>query len=213
MGRAARRPLSALLGALLQRYARAEADTIAPFVVGSRVLDLGAGEGYVALALARRAGAWVCSVDVGPFARARTPYVTYDGERLPFADGAFDTTLLLLTLHHCAAAERVLDEAVRVTRARLIVVESVWRHGLDLFWLRVLDGRVNRLRHAGHMPAATRFRRSEEWSAIFGARRLECVASRWLGSRWERLFHHPRLWALDVGGHVGARRSDDLVGA
>jgi len=61
----------------------------------------------------------VCSVDVGLFSKAPLPYVAYDGLRLPFADATFDTTLVLLTLHHCAAPEPVLDEALRVTRQRL----------------------------------------------------------------------------------------------
>jgi SAM-dependent methyltransferase len=187
-----------VIQALLRRYAAAEAEAVAPFVVGRRVLDLGAGEGWVAPALAARSGARVCSVDVGAFARARTPYVVYDGERLPFADGAFDTTLILLTLHHCASAEGVLDEALRVTRARLVVTESVWRRRLELCWLRWLDGPVNRRRHGGAMAAATRFRRPEEWEALFAARGLTCAARRWLGSAAERLVHHPRLWALDV---------------
>lgn len=69
----------------------------------------------------------VCSVDVGAFRRAAGTYVVYDGVRLPFADRVFDTTLVLLTLHHCAAPAVVLDEAIRVTRRRLVVTESVYR--------------------------------------------------------------------------------------
>ena len=186
-----------LIQALLRRYAEGEAAAVAPFVVGRRVLDLGAGEAWVARALARRCDAWVCSVDVGLFARHRGPYVVYDGARLPFADAAFDTTLVLLTLHHCAAAERVLDEAVRVTRARLVVVESVIRNALDLFWLRLLDGPVNRLRHGGAMAPALRFRNAQAWRRLFEARGLTCTTSRWLGSRAERLVHHPLLWVLE----------------
>ncbi len=103
-----------LLQAFLRRYARAEAMAVAPFVVGRRVLDLGAGEGYVGSVLghelnsvgerahARAPGSvWVCASDVGPFAPDPRPYVVYDGARLPFPDHAFDTTVLLLTLHHC----------------------------------------------------------------------------------------------------------------
>jgi hypothetical protein len=43
--------LGRLLQAFLRRYAASEARAIAPFVVGSRLLDLGAGEGYVTTAL------------------------------------------------------------------------------------------------------------------------------------------------------------------
>jgi SAM-dependent methyltransferase len=128
------------------------------------------------------------------------PYVVYDGAALPFGDRAFDTTLLLLVLHHCDAAEAVLDEAVRVTRRRLIVTESVYRNRLDRFWLRALDGRFNRLRHGGRMAAPLAFRTDPEWQALFASRGLRPVATGWLGSRTERLIHHPRLFVLDVPG-------------
>jgi SAM-dependent methyltransferase len=183
-----------VLDALLRRYARGQARDVAPWIVGERVLDLGAGEGHVTAALGRRG---VYAVDVGCFRRAAVPYAVYDGRRLPFADAAFDTTLVLLTLHHCEPAEAVLDEAIRVTRARLVVTESVYRNTRELFWLRALDGRVNRLRHGGRMRVPLAFRSPEGWESLFAARGLRPVARRWLGTPWERLLHHPCLWALD----------------
>jgi SAM-dependent methyltransferase len=182
--------------AFLRRYAIGEAEDVRPFVVGPRVLDLGAGEGWVGAALGRQ-GPWICGVDVGPFARAPGPYVVYDGTRLPLSDASVDTTLLLLTLHHCERPERVLDEALRVTRSRLIVTESVYRNRLDRLWLDLLDGRFNRFRHGGRMPAPLGFRRLDGWRSLFTSRGLRFVATRWLGGRLERLIHHPVMFVLD----------------
>src|SRR2546426_11482134 len=148
-----------LLQAFLRRYAHAEARALLPWIRGPRLLDLGAGEGWVAEALRTRAAVWACAVDVGPFRLAAEPYVVYDGARLPFGDGAFDTTLLSLALHHAETPEAVLDEAVRVTRGRLLVVESVYRDRLERFWLDLLDGHLNRHRHGGRMNVPPRFRR------------------------------------------------------
>ncbi len=189
-------PVTWLLRTFLRRYARAEAEAVAPFVRGPRVLDLGAGEGYVAEALCARAGHWVCSVDVGPFRRTGGHYVVYDGTRLPFGDGAFDSTLLLLTLHHCIAPEVVLDEALRVTARRLIVTESVYRSRVERFWLDLLDGRLNGYRHGGKMSGPFEFRTPEQWRRLFDSRR-RVVETRWLGSWWERLVHHPLLFVID----------------
>jgi len=186
-----------IVDALLRRYARGEAADVLPFVVGPRVLDLGAGEGWVTAELARH-GFAACGADVGPFARVAIPYVVYDGSRLPFGDASFETTLLLLTLHHCEKPETVLDEAIRVTRARLIITESVIRNRLDRVWLDLLDGRFNRLRHGGRMPVPLGFRRAEEWEQLFASRSLVLSATRRLGGRLERLIHHPRLFVLDV---------------
>jgi SAM-dependent methyltransferase len=186
-----------IVDAFLRRYALGEAADVLPFVVGPRVLDLGAGEGWVTAALARH-GLATCGADVGPFARIAIPYVVYDGTRLPFGDGSFDTTLLLLTLHHCDKPEIVLGEAIRVTRARLIVTESVVRNRLDRFWLDLLDGRFNRLRHDGLMPVPLGFRGAREWRALFASRGLTAIDERRLGGRVERLIHHPRLFVLNV---------------
>jgi SAM-dependent methyltransferase len=182
-----------LVERVLRRYAAAQARDVAPWIVGKRVLDLGAGEGFVTAALGRGVAA-----DVGPFRRAAAgPYVVYDGRALPFDDDAFDTTLLLLVLHHCGAPGAVLDEALRVTRRRVIVTESVHRNRLDLALLNALDARFNRWRHGGRMPAPVAFRTPGEWEALFAARDVRLVSARWLGSRWERLVHHPRLYVLD----------------
>ncbi len=188
-----------LIQAFLRRYAKRQAADIAPFLVGRRILDLGAGEGYVAGAL-RASDTSVCAVDVGLFRRASVPFVAYDGSRLPFADDTFDTTLILLTLHHCTRAEVVLDEARRVTRRRLIVTESVYRNRWDRFWLGLLDTRINRFRHDGGMNTPCAFRTREAWHRLFESRGLETIETRWLGSWWERRVHHPVLFVLEVAG-------------
>ncbi len=198
--------MSRILTWLLLRYARGQAAAVADFVVGSRVLDLGTAEAYVPGTLAARTGAWTCGVDIGVYRRVPVPYAVYNGRRLPFRDATFDTTLLLLTLHHCDAPEVVLDEAIRVTRRRLVITESVYRTPIERFWLDLLDGRVNRFRHEGAMRPALHVRRPEEWRRLFETRALPVVATRWLGSVAERLVHHPILWALDVPARASEPR-------
>jgi SAM-dependent methyltransferase len=189
--------IARLLQALLRRYAASKAEAIAPFLVGERLLDLGAGEGYVTAALQRHTDIWVCAVDIGPYQRMPVPYLIYDGARLPFDDATFDTILISLALHHCADPEAVLDEALRVTGARLIILESVYRNRWERFWLERMDGWLNRYRHGGEMHPALAFKRADEWQRIFAARSLETVDRRWLGSRWERLVHQPALFVLE----------------
>jgi SAM-dependent methyltransferase len=196
--------IARLLQALLRRYADSEAEAIAPLLVGKRLLDLGAGEGYVAAALRRRTDLWACAVDIGRYQRVPVPYLIYDGTRLPFHDATFDTTLISLALHHCADPEAVLDEALRITTTRLIILESVYRNRCERFCLERLDDWVSRYRHGGDMHPALAFKRVDEWQRIFAARSLETVDRRWLGSRWERLVHQPALFVLEKSGSPGA---------
>jgi ubiquinone/menaquinone biosynthesis C-methylase UbiE len=191
--------LDRLLEAFLRRYAASEATAIAPFLVGSRLLDLGAGEGYVSTALRQQTEIWTCAVDIGPYQRTSEPYLIYDGARLPFRDTTFDTTLISLALHHCAAPEWVLDEAVRVTRSRLIILESVYRNRWERFCLERLDGCLNRYRHQGKMHIPLAFKSPQEWQQLFDDRHLRTTDRQWLGSRWERLVHQPLLYVLDKG--------------
>jgi ubiquinone/menaquinone biosynthesis C-methylase UbiE len=185
------------LQTFLRRYANREASRLAPHVTGGPILDLGAGEGWVAEALRRVTRQWICSVDVGPFRLTHEPYVLYDGARLPFRDDTFDTTVISLTLHHCEAPERVVEEAIRVTRGRLLVVESVYRNARERFWLHLIDGRLNAYRHRGLMNVPLAFRTPEQWRACFEAHHLRVRALQWLGSWVERLVHHPLLFVLD----------------
>jgi len=130
------------------------------------VLDLGAGEGYVGAALARRADANVTLVDVADMNRTDYPLTVYDGQTLPYDDNAFDVTVLYYVLHHCARPERVLTEALRVTRHRVLVVESVYTSAVHRRLLRGLDIAANRLRSGGEMADQEMhlaFRRREAW--------------------------------------------------
>src|ERR1051325_9839065 len=79
-------------------------------VDGRRVLDLGCGHGMASIVLARR-GALVtaCDLSIGYVREAgirakvngvNTRLVVCDGERLPFADGAFDRIWGNAILHH-----------------------------------------------------------------------------------------------------------------
>ena len=198
--------MTGLVARALRRYARRQVADIEEFVVGTRVLDIGSAEAYVPATLSTRSRLWTCAVDIGRYRRASVSYVVYDGVRLPFRDAGFDTTLLLLTLHHCEAPETVLAEAMRVTRRRLIVTESVYRTPMERFWLKLLDGRVNRFRHEGAMRPAVHVRPPHEWRRLFEAHGLSIVVTRWLGSAIERLVHHPLLWILDLPGDGGASR-------
>jgi ArsR family transcriptional regulator len=114
---------------------------------GKDVADLGAGEGALALLLARFARS-VTAVDHSPRMlralreRARAAGceavirpVEGDVEALPLEDGSVDAAFLSQALHHAARPARAVAEAARVLRSggRLVVLDLV-RH--DQEWVR-----------------------------------------------------------------------------
>ncbi len=59
------------------------------------------------------------------------PLQVYDGDTLPFTENRFDISLLFYVLHHCHSPHRVLDEAIRVTGQKLIIIEEFTLPGAD----------------------------------------------------------------------------------
>lgn len=53
-------------------------------------------------------------------------YAPFDGRTLPYADGAFDVTLMCFVLHYLtrAHATALVNEAIRVSRRRFILLED-----------------------------------------------------------------------------------------
>jgi SAM-dependent methyltransferase len=112
----------------------------------ARVLDYGCGHGMAAVVLARR-GACVTAFDLSPgylaeaCARARANgvavnFVQAEGERLPFADGAFDCVWGNAVLHHLdlRAAGR---ELFRILRPEGVAVFcEPWGENPLLNWAR-----------------------------------------------------------------------------
>jgi SAM-dependent methyltransferase len=95
-------------------------------VVGSRVLDVACGAGYLAESLAER-GYEVVGCDVATSAGRRgsdrrVQWCDGNVEELPFRDGAFDTVVSAHTLEHVQHLGNALAELRRVTRQRLVIV-------------------------------------------------------------------------------------------
>ena len=113
---------------------------------GDRVLDFGAGAGWLARGL-NHLGVEATGIDVSeaavefarrvadedPFVRADVPlkFVWYDGYTMPFADGFFDQIACFDAFHHVPNKRRVFEEFQRVLRPSglLTYVEPGGHHG------------------------------------------------------------------------------------
>ncbi|NBC18814.1 MAG: methyltransferase domain-containing protein [Bacteroidetes bacterium] len=177
--------------ALLQRVqrwrARRKVDVLASWLPErpDRILDLGAGEGYVGRELASRTGADVQLLDVLPMNRTGLPHQVYDGKHVPFEDDTFDATVLYFVLHHCKDPAAVVQEALRVTDGPVLVVESVYTSARSLRVLTVLDRVANRLRSGGAMAAQEEhlhFRTAEQWRLFFSEHGAVVQEERQFGS-------------------------------
>lgn len=157
---------------------------------GSALLDVGAGTGLLAEALARARDVQVTLIDVVDNNRSRFPLRLYQGGALPFAPDEFDIALLAFVLHHSADARQTLREALRVAR-RLVILEDSYRWPHERVMARWTDWILNR----GHdvAPAWGQLR-PEEWTAMIGAEPVRLVhveefPPKWLGRYRDPIRH------------------------
>ena len=125
------------------------------------ILDFGAGTGFFAHQLASR-GLSVTAADVVD--RCRFPEVElqlFEPPRLPFADGAFGTSVAHFVFHHIEDQDAAFRELVRVTRHTIVISEDVVDGALDEAFAAM---------HTGSSPwnrAWDSFRSTEDWRRFF----------------------------------------------
>jgi SAM-dependent methyltransferase len=129
-----------------EHYAQKRAAFVVEHCPSGRALDVGCGTGVLALRLTRL-GYDVVGVDPSErmldVMRRRAPTVEAvhgSATDLPFADGEFDLTLSVATMHHIAdpgAVRQALREMTRVTRPGGRVL--IWDHNpANPYWPRLM---------------------------------------------------------------------------
>jgi SAM-dependent methyltransferase len=182
--------LDPLLQRVLRRRAARKFEAARQFIpAGARVIDLGCGEGYVAV-LAQAAGARVVACDLRRSRRENLPFLVADATRLPVADDAFDVGLLAYVLHHAKDPDAVVREAVRTCR-RVVVWESLATSRAGTALLTFLDRTSNSLRGVAEDPL--HFDRAEGWIARFAAAGARLAHRRTLG----RFIHRHDLFVFE----------------
>ncbi len=105
------------------RRVRALAAAIAGLIpAGTRVVDVGCGDGVLAALIATRApGVRMEGYDVLVRRRQAIPIHKFDGRHLPLADGSADIVMMVDVLHHAADPMELLREARRVASQAVII--------------------------------------------------------------------------------------------
>ena len=174
---------------------------LAPWIEhGQRFLDLGSGTGLVARRLANVTGAHATACDAFEFGnRVELPYLRQtDPLRVPAEDRSFDIVVMCFVLHHIPVWNDqlvVANEAMRVARKRVLVLEDTPFNQIDLLFNRGWDWVLNR-RHG--IPVPFTFRSREEWTGLFGASGYRVGHTESYRPRWPTfgMYHHT-LFVLD----------------
>jgi len=106
---------------------------------GEKVLDIGAGGGWISRELQKRKNVGITLLDVINFNQTDFKLIIYDGKKMPFSENNFNASFLVCVLHHCQEPLEVLKEAVRVTKDKIIIIEDVHNSALSRFLLCFKD--------------------------------------------------------------------------
>ena len=88
--------------------------------------------------------------------------VIYDGQKMPFREDQFDTSLIFFVLHHTEEPADLLIEAKRVSR-KIIIYEDIVNSSLHKYLTSALDNLINLEFY--NQPHSNKS--DEEWQIIF----------------------------------------------
>jgi len=136
---------------------------------GEEMLDIGAGDGKLAARIANKTSVRIVGCDVVLQPEPEIKVVAYDGVTLPFADNSFECVMLVDMLHHLVEQDKLLLEAKRVSRGKVLIKDHYWESRFDWMALVVMD-------YIGNVPFGIdlpcRYLREEQWLATI--ERLGC---------------------------------------
>lgn len=174
---------------------------------GSRVLDVGCGNGFIAHHLKALLGAPVMGIDVAKSTQAQINYQQYDGQTFPLNDNAVDAALFCYVLHHAQGVEEIFCELRRTLRdgGLLLVYEDIPEH----WWDRIVCAIHNRKWRRRTGPCT--FRGEREWYDTFASEGFELCYTRPL-SRWRKIVHpvSRRFFLLRLKSVRSTRRAESL---
>ena len=128
---------------LTQKRAKVVVGRVLPYIKHSKkIIDIGCGTGHVADLLTKE-GKDITQVDISNKSLVNSiKPIIYDGKHLPFPDQSFDTSLLLMVLHHIPEPSVVFSEAARVGK-ELVIIETVYKKLLDKIIIVLFDSLAN----------------------------------------------------------------------
>ncbi|HEY7316976.1 MAG TPA: methyltransferase domain-containing protein [Candidatus Binatia bacterium] len=119
---------------------------------GSKVLDVGCGDGRLARLIAeKRPDVSIRGIDVRQRSDAVIPVDTFDGTSIPYGKSSFDVVMFVDVLHHTSQPTTLVREAVRVARRAIVIKDHLAEGQLDHLTLRVMDW-VGNARHGVALP-------------------------------------------------------------
>ena len=168
-------------------------------LTGEKILDLGAGNGLLALEIKNNLKKDVILVDVVDYNYTDLPMLLYQQDnKIPLADDEADTTLLYAVLHHTSNPEHVLVEAMRVTKKRLVIMEGYCENDNVRVTNSFFDWFYNRVVGDEDINVPLNFLPVKGWEQILNKYGFEVVETKDLGINEPLVPEHHILIIADL---------------
>lgn len=142
----------------------------------ARVLDVGAGDGRMALAIQqKRRDLDLRGVDVHVRANTHVPVTKFDGKNLPDTGPGYDVVMFVDVLHHAEDPFSLIKEAARVARRAILIKDHIANGPIAYQTLKFMD-KIGNQRYGVALPY--NYWREEQWRHAFSA--LGLTTSLWV---------------------------------
>ncbi len=163
-------------------YAKIRFEKVKEYIVGKKILDLGAGNGLLALEIKEQLDKEVVLVDIVDYNYTDLPLILYNPEgKVPLADEEVDTTILYTVLHHASDPKHLLEEATRVTKQRLVIKESYIEEDCIRMTNSFVDWFYNRVIGDEDINVPLNFLRVEAWEQLLKSYGFEVIETKYVG--------------------------------
>ncbi|EKV01782.1 methylase involved in ubiquinone/menaquinone biosynthesis [Leptolyngbya sp. PCC 7375] len=140
---------------------------------GSRILDVGAGDGSISKLVADQvSGATIEGVDVLVRGQTRIPVKEFDGIHLPYETDSFDVVMFVDVLHHTHTQKELLEEAKRVCKHLIVIKDHNSEGFLAEQTLKFMDD-VGNKKHGVVLPYV--YLRKDQWERLFSSLNLKLI--------------------------------------
>ena len=131
------------------------------------ILDVGSGSGAIAHCLKTNLKTNdILPLDIKDFHEYGDKPLIYNGENIPLSDNSYDTLTCLSVLHHIPNQDKILNELIRVSKKRLIIMED-WKES----YLDNILTNIHSLSSYGKCQNC--FHSKKEWKNIFESKGLK----------------------------------------
>ncbi len=165
------------------KFAKLRFENIKNYIVGDKILDLGAGNGLLALEIKKQLKKEVLLVDIIDYNYTDLPIIIFNPkDPLPIANEEVDTTILYCVLHHASNPEHLLHEAARVTKRRLVIKESYIEKENIMITNSFVDWFFNRVIGDEDINVPLNFLKIKSWETLLKSYGFTVIETKYVGT-------------------------------